>query len=44
MNDRLKREKELVTKKEKWVNEKIKIELEYEKTQVGDSLNNCTRL
>ena len=34
MNDRLKKEKELVSKKEKWVNQKIKTELEYEKAQV----------
>ncbi|XP_063673817.1 uncharacterized protein LOC134811041 [Bolinopsis microptera] len=36
MNDRLKKEKELVSKKEKWVNEKIKTELEYEKAQENE--------
>ena len=35
MNERLKKEKEIVSKKEKWVNEKIKIEMEYEKAQVS---------
>ena len=36
MNERLKKEKEIVSKKEKWVNEKIKIEMEYEKAQVSE--------
>ena len=39
MNERLKKEKEIVSKKEKWVNEKIKIEMEYEKAQVNTFLS-----
>ena len=39
MNERLKKEKEIVSKKEKWVNEKIKIEMEYEKAQVNSFLS-----
>ena len=44
MNEKLKKEKEVVSKKEKWVNEKIKIELEYEKAQVGKFIVYCPSL